>query len=61
MTNAAIDVGEWLRSTGLGQYETAFRENGIDADILADLTEADLEKLGILLSRIPLVDQRLVG
>ena len=49
MTNAAIDLGEWLRSIGLGQYDKAFRENGIDADILPDLTEADLEKLGILL------------
>ena len=25
-----MDVGDWLRSLGLGQYETMFRENEID-------------------------------
>ena len=25
-----MDVGDWLRSLGLGQYETKFRENEID-------------------------------
>ena len=44
-----MDVGDWLRSLGLGQYETTFRENGVDADVLPDLTDADLEKLGVLL------------
>jgi class 3 adenylate cyclase len=44
-----MDLGEWLRGLGLGQYETTFRENGIDADVLPDLTDADLEKLGVLL------------
>jgi class 3 adenylate cyclase/tetratricopeptide (TPR) repeat protein len=42
-----MDVGVWLRQLGLGQYEAAFRDNEIDADVLADLTEADLEKLGL--------------
>src|SRR5262249_26232813 len=32
---------------GLGQYEALFRANEIDADILPELTEVDLEKLGI--------------
>ena len=44
-----MDVGSWLRSLGLSQYEAAFRENGIDADVLPDLTDSDLEKLGVLL------------
>jgi class 3 adenylate cyclase/predicted ATPase len=44
-----MDVGEWLRSLGLAQFEATFRENGIDAEVLPELTEADLEKLGILL------------
>ena len=44
---ASIDVGAWLRDRGLGQYEAAFRENEIDIDILAELTEAHLEKLGM--------------
>ena len=44
-----MDVGEWLRSLELGQYEAAFRDNGVDADVLPDLSDADLEKLGVLL------------
>ena len=45
-----MDLGEWLRGLGLGQYETSFRENGVDAEVLPDLTtDADLEKLGVLL------------
>ena len=31
---AAMDVGGWLRSLGLGQYEALFRASEIDADIL---------------------------
>jgi len=42
-----MDVGGWLRSLGLGQYEALFRANEIDADILPELTEIDLEKLGV--------------
>src|SRR5215470_13098286 len=44
---AHMDVGGWLRSLGLGQYEALFRANEIDADILPELTDADLEKLGV--------------
>ena len=42
-----MDVGGWLRSLGLGQYEAAFRDNAIGVDVLADLTDGDLEKLGL--------------
>ena len=42
-----MDVGAWLQGLGLGQYEAAFRQNEIDAEILADLTDHDLEKLGV--------------
>src|SRR5690242_21267010 len=42
-----MDVGGWLRSLGLGQYEALFRASEIDADILSELTEVDLEKLGV--------------
>src|SRR5215467_12962003 len=42
-----MNVGEWLQSVGLGQYESAFIESAIDIDVLPELTEADLEKLGI--------------
>ncbi len=44
-----MDVGDWLKSLGLRQYEAIFRENGIDAEVLPDLTDADLEKLGVVL------------
>jgi len=42
-----MDVGDWLRSLGLGQYEDTFRANEIDTDVLPELTEIDLEKLGV--------------
>src|SRR5215469_7950909 len=42
-----MDVGGWLRSLGLGQYEALFRASEIDADILRELTDVDLEKLGV--------------
>lgn len=42
-----MDVHEWLTRLGLGRYEATFQENRIDADILPDLTDADLEKLAI--------------
>jgi hypothetical protein len=34
-----MDVGSRLHGLGLGQYEEKFRDNKIDADVLADLTE----------------------
>ena len=42
-----MNVREWLRGRGLGQYEEKFRDNKIDLDVLADLSDGDLEKLGI--------------
>src|SRR5437660_12925572 len=42
-----MDVGGWLRNLGFGRYEPAFIENAIDSDVLPELTEGDLEKLGI--------------
>ena len=44
-----MDVGIWLRGLGLEQYETLFRKNDIDAEILGDLTDSDLEKIGVSL------------
>jgi len=44
-----MDVGDWLRSLGLDRYEAAFRDNSIGADVLPDLTDGDLEKLGVTL------------
>jgi hypothetical protein len=42
-----MDVGSWLRSLGLGQYEAAFRDNEIDGKILPALTTEDLKELGV--------------
>jgi class 3 adenylate cyclase len=44
-----MDVASWLRSLGLEQYEATFRDNAIDDSVLPDLTDQDLDKLGILL------------
>ena len=44
-----MQIEEWLRSLGLQQYAAAFRDNAIDAEVLPELTETDLEKLGVLL------------
>ena len=42
-----MDVGAWLRGLGLGRYEQAFRDNEIDAEVLAELTADDLRELGL--------------
>ena len=42
-----MNIGGWLRDLGLERYEPLFIENAIDSDVLAELTEGDLEKLGI--------------
>ena len=42
-----MDLGDWLRSLGLGQYEAAFRENAIDDTVLPNLTAEDLKDLGV--------------
>jgi class 3 adenylate cyclase len=42
-------ITEWLAGLGLGQYAQVFDENGIDFSVLPDLTDQDLEKLGVLL------------
>ena len=42
-----MDVGGWLRSLGLGRYEAAFRENGIDEQALRHVTAEDLRQIGV--------------
>ena len=42
-----MDIADWLRALGLEQYEAAFRENAVDADLLPSLTAEDLKDLGI--------------
>jgi class 3 adenylate cyclase/predicted ATPase len=42
-----MDLGGWLRSLGLAQYEAAFRENAINEAILPKLTAEDLKDIGM--------------
>ena len=43
------DIAEWLASLDLGEYAQRFAENAIDLSVIRDLTENDLEELGVLL------------
>ena len=47
-----MDLGGWLRSLGLEQYEAAFRENAIDEAVLPKLTPEDLKDLGVRIVRL---------
>ena len=44
-----MDIGSWLRDLGLEKYERVFLENAVDFDVIPELTEDDLEKLGVAL------------
>ena len=56
-----MDVGGWLRSLGLGQYEALFRASEIDADILRELTDVDLKELGVPLGHRKRLLRAIVG
>src|SRR6266576_2354434 len=43
------EITTWLEAIGLAQYASVFAENAVDLDILPDVTEADLERLGVAL------------
>jgi hypothetical protein len=42
-----MDIAAWLRNIGLERYEPAFRDNEITAEVLPELTDADLRELGL--------------
>src|SRR5215469_7057426 len=42
-----MDVAVWLRGLGLEEYEPAFRDNRVDAEILPKLTVEDLKDIGV--------------
>src|SRR6266550_1220017 len=42
-------ITDWLNTLGLGQYAQRFAENDIDPSVLRDLTDHDLEKIGVSL------------
>ena len=41
-------IVDWLEGLGLDQYAQLFADNGIDLSVLPDLTDQDLEKLGVV-------------
>jgi class 3 adenylate cyclase len=43
-----MDIAAWLRGLGLKEYEPAFRDNGVDAEVLPELTAEDLADLGVV-------------
>jgi hypothetical protein len=47
MTNDQVSA--WLDDLGLGKYRETFKQNAIDWDVLPDLSDGDLEALGVLL------------
>jgi len=49
MARPTTDLAEWLGRHGLDQYAKTFAESHIDFSVLPDLTEDDLEKLGVSL------------
>jgi class 3 adenylate cyclase len=42
-------IADWLEKLGMSEYADRFAENRIDFSVLPDLTDQDLEKLGVLL------------
>jgi len=42
-----VDIAAWLSRLGLQQYEQAFRDNDVDAEVLPELTADDLISIGV--------------
>jgi hypothetical protein len=42
-------ISDWLEKLALEQYALRFAENGIDLDVLPELTDQDFDRLGVLL------------
>ncbi len=42
-----MDIGQWLRGLGLQAYEEAFRDHGVELDVLPHLTADDLKEIGV--------------
>ena len=46
---AVQQIADWLKTLGMSEYAERFAENRIDLSVLPDLTDQDLEKLGVVL------------
>ncbi len=44
---ATKDLSDWLEQLGMSEYAQRFAENDVDFAILPDLTDQDLEKIGV--------------
>ena len=44
-----MEIADWLRALSLERYAETFSNNAIDLAVLPELSESDLEKLGVLL------------
>src|SRR6516162_7207128 len=42
-------IADWLEKLGMSEYAQRFAENRVDLSVLPDLTDQDLQKLGVLL------------
>jgi hypothetical protein len=40
-------IEEWLTGLGFGEYKAAFKDNGVDGDVLPFLTADDLKEIGV--------------
>jgi SAM domain (Sterile alpha motif) len=43
------DLAQWLEELGMSEYAERFAENRIDFSVLPDLTDQDLDKMGVVL------------
>jgi len=43
------EIADWLNRLGMSEYGERFAKNRIDFSVLPDLTDQDLEKLGVVL------------
>ena len=42
-------IANWLEKLGMSEYAQRFAENRIDVSVLPELTDQDLEKIGVVL------------
>jgi class 3 adenylate cyclase len=49
VSSTTQDLKSWLAGIGLASHAQSFADNGIDWDVLQELTEADLKELGLTL------------
>ena len=51
-SGGSLEIADWLRELSLERYAETFRDNALDVAVLPELSEPDLEKVGVLSSAI---------